>query len=94
MLPSVATLRATSVQIVLYTVVLWAVTLAFAAVASMGAIYLASALALGAAFAVLAVRLLLDPTPARAMRLFAWSISYISLLFGAMALDQLVRSGT
>jgi protoheme IX farnesyltransferase len=93
MLPSVVTLRATSVQIVVYTVVLWGVTLGFAAVASMGAVYLVSAVVLGGAFTVLAVRLLLDPTPARAMRLFAWSISYISLLFGAMALDQLVRSG-
>ena len=35
---------------------------------------------------VLAVR-------ATAMRLFAWSITYITLLFGAMALDQLLRSG-
>ena len=28
-----------------------------------------------------------------AMRVFGWSISYITLLFGAMAVDQLVRSG-
>jgi hypothetical protein len=27
------------------------------------------------------------------MRVFTWSISYITLLFGAMALDQLLRSG-
>jgi protoheme IX farnesyltransferase len=30
---------------------------------------------------------------ARAMRLFTWSITYITLLFGAMALDQLLRTG-
>ena len=30
---------------------------------------------------------------ATAMRLFTWSITYITLLFGAMAVDQLVRSG-
>jgi heme O synthase-like polyprenyltransferase len=30
---------------------------------------------------------------ATAMRLFTWSITYITLLFGAMALDQLLRSG-
>ena len=28
-----------------------------------------------------------------AMRLFTWSITYITLLFGAMAVDQLLRSG-
>ena len=30
---------------------------------------------------------------ATAMRLFTWSITYITLLFGAMAVDQLLRSG-
>jgi protoheme IX farnesyltransferase len=40
-----------------------------------------------------AVRLFQDPTPKRAMRLFSWSITYLTLLFGAMALDVLVRSG-
>ena len=31
-----------------------------------------------------------DPTEARAMRLFHWSITYVTLLFGAMAVDQLI----
>ena len=30
-------------------------------------------------------------TPAQAMRLFNYSISYLTLLFAAMAVDQLVR---
>jgi protoheme IX farnesyltransferase len=30
---------------------------------------------------------------ASAMRLFTWSITYITLLFGAMAVDTLLRSG-
>ena len=30
---------------------------------------------------------------ATAMRIFTWSITYITLLFGAMALDQLLRTG-
>ena len=33
------------------------------------------------------------PRPRLAMRLFSWSITYITLLFGAMAVDQLLRSG-
>ena len=40
---------------------------------------------LGAVFTWLAVRLLRDSSPQAAMRLFTWSITYITLLFGAMA---------
>ena len=35
----------------------------------------------------------LRATPERAMRLFTWSITYVTLLFGAMAVDQLLRTG-
>jgi protoheme IX farnesyltransferase len=93
MLPVVASLRTTAVRIVLYTLLLWALTLVFAPVAGMGAIYIAAALALGAVFTWLAVGLLRDSSPHVAMRVFTWSITYITLLFGAIALDQLVRSG-
>jgi protoheme IX farnesyltransferase len=48
---------------------------------------------LGAVFTGLAVQLTRRTTPAAAMRLFSYSITYITLLFGAMALDQLLRSG-
>ena len=93
MLPSVMSLHGTSVRILVYTFILWAVTLLFAPVAGMGPLYVVAAVALGATFTWFAVQLLREPTPKRAMRLFAWSISYISLLFGGMALDQLLRSG-
>jgi len=59
----------------------------------MGPVYLVAALGLGALFTWYAVQLLRSATPERAMRLFSFSISYITLLFGAMALDQLLRSG-
>ena len=93
MLPVVASLRTTAVRIVLYTLLLWALTLLFAPVAGMGDIYIAAALALGAVFTWLAVGLLRDSSPQAAMRVFTWSITYITLLFAAIALDQLVRSG-
>ena len=93
MLPVVASLRTTAVRIVLYTLLLWALTLVFAPVAGMGDIYIAAALVLGAVFTWLAVRLLRDNSPQAAMRVFTWSITYITLLFAAIALDQLVRSG-
>jgi protoheme IX farnesyltransferase len=91
MLPAVASLRSTARQIVFYTVILWATTLLFAAVAQMGAIYWAAAIVLGAIFLRQAMGLLRDGSSARAMRVFSYSISYVTLLFGAMAVDQLVR---
>ncbi len=93
MLPVVASLHTTAVRILLYTLLLWALTVLFAPVAGMGNIYLGAALVLGAVFTYYAARLLRDNTPQLAMRVFTWSISYITLLFGAMAVDQLVRSG-
>ncbi len=93
MLPVVTSLRSTAARILAYTVWLWFLTLLFAPVAGMGVIYWAAAVVLGAVFTALAVRLHQDPTPKRAMRVFSWSITYVTLLFGAMALDVLVRFG-
>jgi heme o synthase len=93
MLPVVASLRTTALRIFLYTLLLWAITLLFAPVADMGAIYLASALVLGAIFTWLTVRLVRDNSARVAMRVFTWSITYITLLFAAIAVDELARSG-
>ena len=49
MLPVVATLRSTSVRILAYTAVVWGLSIAFAPVASMGAIYWVAAIVLGGA---------------------------------------------
>ena len=92
MLPSVVSLRATSIRIIIYTVVLWALTLAFSSVAGMGDLYLGAAIVLGGLFLWLAFRLLQAPSTKSAMRLFSYSITYITLLFGAMAIDVLLRS--
>ena len=91
MLPSVASFAKVARQIVIYTVALWVASLIFAPVAGMGLIYVGSAVLLGAVFLLFAVQLQREHTAARAMRLFSYSISYVTLLFGAMALDQLVR---
>ena len=50
------------------------------------------AIVLGAGFTALAIRLWRTPSNQLAMRVFSYSITYVTLLFGAMALDQLVRS--
>src|SRR3954452_3434929 len=91
MLPVVASLSRTARRIVAYTVVLWITTLVFTPVAGMGLIYTASAVILGAVFLFRAVQLQRDATPKQAMRLFSYSISYVTLLFSAMAADQLLH---
>jgi protoheme IX farnesyltransferase len=91
MLPSVADLRTTSVRILRYTLLLWFLTLLFDPVAGMGPIYLVTAVILGAVFTALAVRLLRTGDSALAMRLFSYSITYVTLLFAAMAVDSVVR---
>jgi protoheme IX farnesyltransferase len=93
MLPSVAPDRTVAVQSLWYTLLLWAATLLLAPVADLGAIYLATAVVTGAVFTWFCVQLLRSPSPRTAIRLFSWSITYVTLLFGAMALDQLVANG-
>ena len=90
MLPVVASFDDTAKRIVGYTVVLWAVSLAFWPLGHMGAVYLAVALVLGATFTGKAVQLARSHDPGSAMRLFKFSITYITLLFAAMAVDQLI----
>jgi len=91
MLPSVVDLRTTSIRILRYTLALWALTLLFDPVAGMGPIYLVAAVVLGALFTALAVQLLRRGDSGTAMRLFSYSITYVTLLFAAMALDSVVR---
>ncbi|NNE74568.1 MAG: protoheme IX farnesyltransferase [Acidimicrobiales bacterium] len=93
MLPAVASLRTVAIRIVAYTALLWALTIVFAPLADMGWLYLISAIVLGAIFMALAVQVLRTESSQLAMKLFGYSITYITLLFGAMAADQLVRNG-
>jgi heme o synthase len=90
MLPAVATLERTARRIFGYTLLVVAVSLVFAWTAGMGWLYWVSAAVLGVVFGVLAFDLLRRPTEAAAMRLFQWSITYVTLLFAAMAVDQLL----
>ncbi len=93
MLPAVAPLRQTALRILGYTIVLWALTIVLGPVAKMGALYMAVAAGAGAVFTGLAIGVVRRPDPARAMRLFSWSISYVVVVFGALAADELIRNG-
>ena len=93
MLPSVASMRTTATRIVQYTVMLFALSLLFGPVAGLGAIYFISALVLGGFFLYFAVDVLRTEDSVKAMRLFGYSITYVTLLFSSMVVDELVRSG-
>ena len=90
MLPVVATFRRTAVEILAYTVVMVGLTLVLAPVAHLGWLYLATAAVLGAGFLAMAVRLWVRATPKASMQLFSYSITYLTLLFVAMAADVFV----
>ncbi len=91
MLPAVATFRRTAVEIFVYTVLLVATSLLLAAVAHFGIVYVVGASVLGAVFLVYALRLWHLKTPKSAMRLFSWSITYLTLLFVLMAVDVFTK---
>ena len=88
MLPVVKGEAETRRQIVLYTVLLVAFSALPVATGFLGAPYLAAALALGAAFAALAIRLRRDPSRRAALRLYLASLAYLAALFAAMAADR------
>ena len=95
MLPVVKGIPETTRQIALYTVLMVAISLMLWAVARMGAIYLGAALILGAIFLWQAYGLWRrgaseEASTAGAIRLYKYSISYLSLLFLAVAIDALV----
>jgi len=90
MLPVVRGVRETTRQIVLYSLVLVAITVVPFFWGTVGFVYLGAALALGAAFLLLAVTLRRETTPRRASILFHFSLLYLALLFAAMAVDPLL----
>jgi protoheme IX farnesyltransferase len=92
MLPVVRGEAETARQIVLYSLVLVGVSLLLWPAAGMGLIYVTAAVGLGALFVMYALRLRRDAANGRAaIGLFRYSISYLTLLFVAVALDALVR---
>ena len=90
MLPVTRGDRETARQIVRYTVLLVAVTLAPVAFGTFGVVYGVAAALLGAAFLWLAVELRRTMERAVAVKLFHFSLLYLALLFAAMAIDTVV----
>jgi len=93
MLPVTHGVAFTKLQIVLYTLLLVAVSVTPAVINMSGLIYLAGALALGIGFLYHAIRLYGMDSDEQAMKTFGYSIQYLSLLFGFFLLDHYVRIG-
>jgi len=97
MLPVVASMKRTTTEIVYYTVALVAVSFLLGPVAHMGWIYMVTAAVLGAGFLFLVTRLWGLAQDGRAtgrdaMKVFGYSITYLTVLFVAMAGDVLISN--
>jgi protoheme IX farnesyltransferase len=88
MLPVVRGEAETRRQILLYTVLLYAVTQLPFCAGAFGVGYLLSSMALGAGFVYCAVRLLRSGERRWALRTYLFSLAYLALLFLAMPLDR------
>jgi len=91
MLPVTHGVRMTKLQILLYTILLVAVTLLPFVTQMSGLIYLAGAIALGIGFLRSAVLLYRSDSEAQAMKTFGYSILYLSLLFAFLLADHYAR---
>jgi heme o synthase len=91
MLPSIAALPTVTRRILGYVLVLWVSSLLLAPAAHLNLGYAVAALALGGLFFGYAWALLRDPSPRRAMKMFGFSITYLTALFIAMGADAVIR---
>lgn len=91
MLPVTHGSEYTRLSVLLYTLILFGVTLLPFATRMSGLIYLGAAVVLGARFIHYAWRLYRDYSDALARRTFRFSILYLSLLFAALLADHYLR---
>ncbi len=88
MLPVVAGARATKIQMLIYTVILFPIALAPWALGIAGNLYGSAAVVLGGLFILAAVSVFFDKTDRSAKRMFAFSILYLFLLFALIIVDR------
>lgn len=91
MLPVVAGIQATKKSILLYTVLMLALTTMFYATAAVGLIYLVFSAAAGIVFVYYAWRLIRRPEIEGAKALYLYSLLYLAVLFTAIIADSLVK---
>ena len=91
MLPVVMGERETRKQILLYALLLLAVTMVLFAMRAMGLLYLVCALVLGGILVYMAVRLIRDSSKKWARTLFWYSNMYLAAIFAIMVIDRVIR---
>ncbi len=91
MLPVTHGPRYTQLMIVLYTLILFAVSLLPYAIRMSGLVYLVAAVVLGAMFLLYAVQLWRDYSDELARATFKYSIVYLAALFSALLVDHYLR---
>jgi protoheme IX farnesyltransferase len=91
MLPVTHGIEFTRLQVLLYTVLLVAVSLLPFVFGMSGFVYLAGALVLGAVFLGYAIRLRFAPRPGLPMRTFGYSIVYLIGIFSLLLVDHYLR---
>jgi protoheme IX farnesyltransferase len=87
MMPVVRGEAETRKQILLYSLLLYAVTQLPYCAGGFGTVYLVASMVLGALFIAAAARLYRQADRRSALRLYLFSLAYLALLFGAMVLD-------
>src|SRR5205085_2359379 len=91
MLPVVKGEAETRRQILLYSVIVLAVTLVLFAMGAMGYFYLVGAVALGGGLIYLAIRLWRDQSKKWARTLFWYSNMYLTAIFAIMVVDRVIH---
>lgn len=92
MLPVTHGIEFTKIQILLYTILLFIVTMMPFIIHMSGLIYLAGAVSLGIGFLYYSIKLYRDKSPNHtAMKTFGYSIFYLSLLFAFLLVDHYAR---
>lgn len=92
MLPAVVPMEQAVRQMVGHTLALVASTLLLAPVADLGVVYVTAAIVLGLMFIGGVVHLGRRPSVGASMRVFGFSITYVTVLFSAMTIDVLLRA--
>ena len=87
MLPVVAGVAETKKNIILYTLLLLALTSLFFTTQAVGWLYFGASLALGLVFVYYAIRLARRPGIEGAVSTYVYSLAYLALIFTAIAID-------
>ena len=90
MMPAAHGEKATYWQILVYSILLWLISLLPYPIGMLGVFYTLSAFVLGLGLIGLSIRLMLHSTPALQYRLWKYSTYYLALLFLAMIVDSVI----